>query len=183
MTGWLDWSQLQANRDIFRFFQRMIAFRKSHPSLCRSRFWRGCRWYGTGGKFACPMTLTCLAFCLHGASQEMTTSRHDQRLLGEVGVSCSGRSGAGVDEIVDTALPSPDDFPDRGEPLGHRAINEVAQSLVVLLRKDSARQPPGRRRCICTEMVREGDEWTSGSLLSEVGLEVYPRARARVHAG
>ena len=26
--GWLDWSQLQSNKDIFRFFKKMIAFRK-----------------------------------------------------------------------------------------------------------------------------------------------------------
>ena len=28
-TTWLDWSLLEKHRDIFRFFQRMIAFRKS----------------------------------------------------------------------------------------------------------------------------------------------------------
>ena len=39
-TSWVDWSLLEKNREMFRFFQRMIAFRKSHPSLCRSRFWR-----------------------------------------------------------------------------------------------------------------------------------------------
>ncbi len=45
--GWLDWSQLRSNEDIFRFFQRMIAFRKNHPSLSRSRFWReDVSWYG-----------------------------------------------------------------------------------------------------------------------------------------
>ena len=41
--------QLRANQDIFRFFKSMIAFRKSHPSLSRSRFWReDVAWYGTG---------------------------------------------------------------------------------------------------------------------------------------
>jgi glycogen operon protein len=46
-TSWLDWSQLEANQDIFRFFKSMIAFRKAHPSLCRSRFWReDISWYG-----------------------------------------------------------------------------------------------------------------------------------------
>src|ERR1700741_1728350 len=39
-TGWLDGSQLQTNQDMFRFFKSMIAFRKNHPSLSRSRFWR-----------------------------------------------------------------------------------------------------------------------------------------------
>ena len=47
--GWLDWSQLQSSKDIFRFFKKMIAFRKNHPSLSRSRFWReDISWYGVG---------------------------------------------------------------------------------------------------------------------------------------
>jgi len=39
-TTWLDWDLLARNRDVFRFFQRMIAFRKAHPSIGRGRFWR-----------------------------------------------------------------------------------------------------------------------------------------------
>ena len=40
------WSR---NRDMFRFFQKMIAFRKAHPSIGRGRFWRDdVRWYGVG---------------------------------------------------------------------------------------------------------------------------------------
>lgn len=31
--SWLDWSDLEKNRDIFEFFQYMIAFRKSHPAI------------------------------------------------------------------------------------------------------------------------------------------------------
>lgn len=48
-TSWLDWDRLRTNHDVFRFFRCMIAFRKAHPSLGRSRFWReDVRWYGTG---------------------------------------------------------------------------------------------------------------------------------------
>jgi pullulanase/glycogen debranching enzyme len=47
--GWIDWSRLHANPDIFRSFKLMMAFRKAHPSLARSRFWReDVRWYGVG---------------------------------------------------------------------------------------------------------------------------------------
>ena len=46
-TTWLDWNQLAANQDVYRFFRSMIRFRKVHPSLARSRFWRDdVRWYG-----------------------------------------------------------------------------------------------------------------------------------------
>ena len=49
-TTWLDWDRLEQNRDMFRFFQRMIAFRKSRRMLGRSRFWReDIRWYGPPG--------------------------------------------------------------------------------------------------------------------------------------
>ena len=47
--GWLDRRQLRSNEDIFQFFKKMIAFRRNHPSLSRSRFWReDISWYGVG---------------------------------------------------------------------------------------------------------------------------------------
>jgi glycogen operon protein len=49
-TTWLDWSLLEQNRDIFRFFQHLIAFRKKHPTIGRSRYWRGdVQWFGPRG--------------------------------------------------------------------------------------------------------------------------------------
>jgi isoamylase len=66
-TTWLDWSKLEKNRDIFHFFQRMIAFRKVHPAIGRGRYWReAVSWYGATG----PVDLDsrCLAYGLHDAS-------------------------------------------------------------------------------------------------------------------
>ena len=64
-TSWVDWSLLEKNREMFRFFQRMIAFRKSHPSLCRSRFWRNdVVSYESGSNT--------LSFFLRGRSQQDT---------------------------------------------------------------------------------------------------------------
>jgi len=66
-TTWLDWSKLEKNRDIFQFFQRMIAFRKTHPAIGRGRYWReSVRWYGAIGPV--DFDSRCLAFCLHGVS-------------------------------------------------------------------------------------------------------------------
>ena len=49
-TTWLDWSLLKKNRDIFRFFQFMITFRKARAWIGRSRYWRDdVRWYGANG--------------------------------------------------------------------------------------------------------------------------------------
>jgi isoamylase len=36
--SWLDWTLRERNADLFRFFQRLIAFRKAHPSLRRRTF-------------------------------------------------------------------------------------------------------------------------------------------------
>ncbi len=47
---WLDWSNLEKNRDVFRFFKLMIAFRKAHPSIARQTFWReSVKWFGPDG--------------------------------------------------------------------------------------------------------------------------------------
>ena len=39
--SWFDWNLLEKNRDIFRFFKLMIAFRKEHPLLQRKSFYSG----------------------------------------------------------------------------------------------------------------------------------------------
>jgi glycogen operon protein len=134
--SWLDWSQLQANQDIFQFFKGMIAFRKSHPSLCRSRFWReDISWYGVGPMFDLSPESRSLAFCLHGASQDdddiyVMINAYWEELQFQI------QEGAPQDwaRIVDTDLPSPLDFSEYGLPL-QRSIYQVApRSIVVLVR-------------------------------------------------
>jgi isoamylase len=136
-TGWLDWSQLQANQDIFRFFKRMIAFRKSHPGLSRSRFWReDVAWYGTGERADLSYQSRSLAFCLHGASQNdddiyvMINAYWDSLQF-----HIQEGSAPEWTRIVNTALPSPDDFSDRGDPLGALSYVVAPRSVVVLLRR------------------------------------------------
>src|SRR6266849_6012644 len=41
VTSWVDWTMVDSNRDVFRYFQRMIAFRKAHPALSQPYFYRG----------------------------------------------------------------------------------------------------------------------------------------------
>ena len=66
-TTWLDWSLLEKNRDMFRFFQYMIAFRKARPWIARSRYWReDVHWYGANGPV--DFASRTLAYCLHGGS-------------------------------------------------------------------------------------------------------------------
>lgn len=46
--NWFQWDTLEKNRDFFRFYQKMIAFRKMHPVLMRSQFLRDLdvKWHG-----------------------------------------------------------------------------------------------------------------------------------------
>ena len=135
-TGWLDWSQLQANQDIFRFFKNMIAFRKSHPALGRSRFWReDVAWYGTGPRADLSYHSRSLAFCLHGDSQGDDDIYVMINAYWE-GLDFQVQEGTAQEwmRIVDTALPSPSDFAEGGDPLRTASYKVAARSVVVLLR-------------------------------------------------
>jgi isoamylase len=135
-TGWLDWSQLQSNQDIFRFFKGMIAFRKNHPTLSRSRFWReDVNWYGTGAAADLSGNSRSLAFCLRGASQ------NDQDIYVMINAYWESlefqiQEGAASEwsRIADTALPSPNDLSNSGEPLKTLSYSVAPRSVVVLLR-------------------------------------------------
>jgi len=138
-TTWLNWELLQRNQDIFRFFQRMIAFRKSHPSLGRSRFWReDVHWYGVGTEADLSDHSHSLAFFLSGASQQ------DDDLYVMINaywedLSFTVQEGAVQDwrRVIDTSLPSPEDFCEPGQEQILRSLRRQvkARSIVVLLRK------------------------------------------------
>ncbi len=141
--AWLDWNQLRANEDIFRFFKSMIAFRKTHASLSRSRFWReDVSWYGTRSAVDLSGDSHSLSFCLHGASQGdddiyVMINAYWEELEFHV------QEGTAQEwkRIVDTALPSPDDFSDRGFLLERAKYVVAPRSIVVLVRP----QTGGRR--------------------------------------
>jgi glycogen operon protein len=64
---WIDWSLLETNRDMFRFFQHMIAWRKAHPSIGRTRYWReAVTWHGADGPVDFSPQSRCLAYGLRG---------------------------------------------------------------------------------------------------------------------
>jgi glycogen operon protein len=125
---------------VFRFFKSMIAFRKAHPALGRSRFWReDISWYGVGPTVDLSDDSRSLAFCLHGASQgdddiyAMINSYWEEL---EFHIQEGTAEGTAKDwkRIVDTALPSPGDFSDRGLPLEQAKYLVAPRSLVILLR-------------------------------------------------
>ncbi len=136
-TTWLNWDLSQKNQDIFRFFKYMIAFRKAHPSLCRSRFWRNdVSWYGAGPDVDRSYHSHSLAFCLHGASQGdrdiyvmINAYWQDQEFTIQEGAFKEWH------RVVDTNLESPNDIldPRQEEPLQSRTYTLKAHSVVILI--------------------------------------------------
>jgi isoamylase len=135
--NYLDWDLLRTNQDVFRFVQGMIAFRKSHPSIARSQYWReDVSWYGSQGKepdFS-PRGQT-LAYCLRGARL------NDDDLYVMVNASPNEvrfhiQEGRARDWLLvaDTSLPSPKDFVEPGERKGLTSLKYPVggRSVVVL---------------------------------------------------
>jgi glycogen operon protein len=140
-TTWLNWERLQQNQDLFRFFQHMIAFRKAHPSLGRSRYWReDVRWYGSQTIPDLGYHSRTLAFCLHGASlgdsdiYVMINAYWD-----ELPFTVQEGQPHEWRRIVDTNLAAPDDFADPGEEFALReaAYTVAPRSIVILERKNT----------------------------------------------
>jgi isoamylase len=136
-TTWLDWALLERNRDIHRFFKGMIAFRKAHPSIGRSRFWReDVEWYGSGETVDWGETSHHLAYCLRGASQGdgdlyvMLNCGPD-----DVVFTVQAPPASAWRRVVDTALPPPYDIvhEDEASPLDRLEYVVRAHSVVVLV--------------------------------------------------
>ena len=136
--SWLDWRRLDQHREVFDFTRQAIAFRKAHPSIGRSRFWRAdVRWYGVGGEPDLGHDSRSLAYCLHGASQRdddlyVLINAWQEALTFEIQ---EGEPGDWY-RVVDTALPTPLDFVSPGHECRVDAgVYEVAaRSVVVLIR-------------------------------------------------
>lgn len=139
-TSWLNWEKLHIHQDVFRFCRGMIAFRKAHPSLSRSRFWRDdIRWYGVGSRVDWSAASRSFAFCLHGASQGdsdlyvmINASPEDLQFCVQEGCPEEWT------RIVDTSRDSPEDIcePDNALHLSSQDYTVSARSVVVLIRSD-----------------------------------------------
>lgn len=135
---WLNWELLDQNRDVFCFFKKMIAFRKSHPSISRSRYWRDdIHWYGPRGGPDLSPDSRCLAYCLRGAAfddSDLYVMVNGSR--GPVAFMVQLGSPEQWQRVVDTSLPFPEDFRESGDlPLlssSEYILNP--RSVVVLLR-------------------------------------------------
>jgi glycogen operon protein len=136
-TAWLNWDRLEKFPDVFRFFRLMIAFRKAHPTLGRSRFWRDdVTWHGVGPEPDLAHQSHSIAFALRGGSVGdrdlyVMINAWTEPLDFQI---CEGQPGDWR-RVVDTRLESPDDISEPGrEPVVPGMTYRVeARSVVVLI--------------------------------------------------
>jgi glycogen operon protein len=136
-TAWLDWRRAEEFADERRFVKLAIAFRKAHPSLSRSRFWRDdVRWYDMMTDGEHPSQASRLAFFLRGAS-EGDADIYAMINASQDAVTFPIQEGAAGDwrRVIDTSLASPDDFcaPGAEVPLDSSEYHVGARSVVVLV--------------------------------------------------
>lgn len=137
-TTWLDWGRLRENQDIFRFFKLMIAFRKRHPALARSRFWREeVHWHGVGPEPDRRHDSHSLAFFLSGVSQR------DDDLYVMINAYweplhfvIQEESATQWKRVIDTSLNHPEDLCEPGAEVRLPVLTYQVQprSVVVLVR-------------------------------------------------
>lgn len=136
---WIDWDKQHTNANLLRFCQKMVAFRKAHPSLGRSRFWdEDVSWYGTQGAPDRSYHSHTLAFWLRGESLEdddmyVMINAYWQPLQFEI-------QAMGLNpwkRVVDTSLLPPEDIMEAGEEIAIQGSSYLLEprSIVVLLRQ------------------------------------------------
>lgn len=138
-TSWLDWQRLEENQDVYRFVKHMIAFRKQHPSLSRSHFWREeIAWFGPEGEVDFASML--LAFCLRGSR---LNDNDIYVMINGGAAACAFNIQADRSwlRLVDTAQSSPKDILNiaKAQPLSRSTYTVQAHSVVVLVDGSSTR--------------------------------------------
>jgi isoamylase len=135
--SWIDWSFLQREKDLFRFFKRMIHFRLRHSALRRREYF-----WGEKDRWGCPEITWhgvrlnhpdwsheshSLSFTLAGFESDtdihVLISAYTEPLLFELPET---RKGYAWFRSLDTSLDSPDDIADEG---GETQIREKKYSL------------------------------------------------------
>jgi glycogen operon protein len=165
--NWLDWTLLDTNAELHRYFRRMIAFRHRHPVLRSATHLRGqdymqsglpdLTWHGTRAWDAdWSADSRALAFVLCGKHAKGGTA-YDNTLY----VAINGYWDALQFELpeaphkrnwhvfANTAMPAPDDIcePDHEAVLeDQEAITVGARSVVVLVAKDTGKNAKREKR-------------------------------------
>jgi len=155
--SWFDWSQLESQRGMLRFFQQVMDFRKRNPSLLRGRFFTGevdehglrdISWHGSSlhePGWNDPNAQV-LAFTLIGVMAE--PALHVMLNMGRTDVTfdlpAPPLGGNAWLRVLDTSLDSPNDIAEPGTEVSVDDLYYVVEchSVVVLLCSASAEAQP-----------------------------------------
>ncbi|TWU59823.1 Glycogen debranching enzyme [Rubripirellula tenax] len=147
--NWMDWNALDQNQPMFRFWKRMIAFRKQHTSIHRSRYFTGdvnsrgvadISWHGT--QLNSPgwndPNGRALALTLGGFDAEddvhIMLNMHWEEIEFELPSVADRR----WHQAVNTALPSPQDICEYGKECSltnDQAFQVAGRSIAILVSK------------------------------------------------
>jgi isoamylase len=145
-TSWIDWTRAQSQKDMLRYFQRLIAFRKAHPALSQPHFYTGeinergitdITWHGTrlnSPGFSDPdsRALACtIAGFRHHPDLHVMMNMFWKPLTFEVPAAYHGTWR----RAIDTFAASPDDIADVGQEPRFMSSSCTVQgrSIVVLV--------------------------------------------------
>jgi glycogen operon protein len=147
-VSWFDWRLVEKNRDLLRFWKRMIEFRKSHRALSRGQFFTGAvnergltdvAWHGT--KLASPgwsdPDARALAMTLAGFDGDPDIHVMLNMHWDSLDFESPGVPGRRWFRALDTAQPPPHDIPDHGaEPeVAGNTYTLQARSVAVLVNR------------------------------------------------
>jgi isoamylase len=147
--SWTNWTLLEKNQEIFRFFREMIRFRKQNEILCKEDFynthpskrglneieWHGCKLNSPGWNDA---SCKVLSFTLRPEDPSLQDihvmmNMDEMPLSFEIPDSC----GKLWCRVVDTDLASPDDIaePGKEKPLTGNTYPVNSHSIAILITK------------------------------------------------
>jgi isoamylase len=144
--SWFDWGLVAKQQGELRFFSRMIALRKAHPTLHRARFFvsemnaRGVRdvaWHGNRlnePPWNDPNARE-LSYTLGGIDDDPDFHVIFNMNEDAMAFDLPTISGFTWRRVLDTSLPSPDDFaePGRETPMKSASYSANGHSVVVLV--------------------------------------------------
>jgi glycogen operon protein len=113
--------------------KQLIAFRNSHPGICRARYWRSdVSWYGPNGAPDMSPTSHTLAYVIHGTSQGDTDIYVMINAYWQ-DVSFTLQEPGPWSRVIDTNRASPDDI-GNPVPIAGPAVVIGARSVVVAIK-------------------------------------------------
>jgi isoamylase len=146
--NWFDWTLPRKNADVLRFWQKMIAFRKAHPIVHRTRFFTGLvnerdlpdiSWHGfkLGSPEWSNPEARSLAFTLGGVGGEADIHVMFNTSWESANFDLPVAGHRSWFRSVDTSLPSPDDIVDANSEVRIEGASYIvnARSCVILISK------------------------------------------------